>query len=275
MDTMSAEEDSYVPTEEVTVAKFGSSVVNYTQNPDAKGWIVKRKTDSDKPFRFWILSEEHDTVRRVYPETPIEEGRGAFIWGRPLLSFAIPIYTYGTSRNRPKFLYRLTHDGQPHDGIKARGYGRVNIDPFSFHVLVLKHLDWRCRNPSPFLSTTNSRKKIDHVHKLYANRGFQNIRLIKFRTYGPGWDHKKQRMYHVPTLLKELHDRSPRYLQIMDCEYLIEGEIPRQSIIRESSYGSGHPQPPKKKPTPPKRKSTDPEDEGRKRRRAKGFKPLI
>ncbi|KAI0446452.1 hypothetical protein F4803DRAFT_547176 [Xylaria telfairii] len=260
------------------VARFGPTILEYASQPDVKSWIVKRKTDPNKPFRFWSLPEEYDAIRQIYPDIAIEEGRGSFIWGYPQLDLAIPIHTVGTSKDRPKYLYRLIHDGQPHGGIKARGYGLVIVDPFSFHILLRKHLDWRCRNPSPFLSATDSLDKIDHIYRLYIERGYRNIRFKVFRTDGPGWDHEKQKMYHVPRVLKEMDDRSPKYIEIMGHEYLIEGEIPLQSIIMDVPYESGDPQPPKKKPTPPKRKSpmsTDPDDERKKRRRAKGFKPLI
>ncbi|KAI0452332.1 hypothetical protein F5B21DRAFT_527057 [Xylaria acuta] len=271
---MPARANSYVPTERIQVALFGMSVVRYTKVPDAKGWIVKKKADPHKPFGLWLLPEERDVVCQIYPTIPnVEEGKGAFIWGYPLRNLAISIHTCGTSGDRPKRLYRLTHDGQPHGGKKPRGHGLVGVDPFSFHVFFLKHLEWRCRNPSPFLSVTDDREKISHMYEIYQRRGYQNIKLITFRSYGPGWDHKKQRLYHVPTLAWEL-GRMP-CMPFMDREFIIDGEIPHQSITKEKSLRPGNPRRPKRRRKPPTRKSTVRENKGEKRRRATAFKLRI
>ncbi|KAI1752190.1 hypothetical protein F4782DRAFT_530801 [Xylaria castorea] len=252
---MSVRHNSYVPTERIQVAQFETRVVRYTDKPDAKGWIVKTKTDPHKPFKLWLLPGERDTVRQIYPNIPyIEEAKGTFIWGYPLRNLATSIPTCGTSQGRPKILYRLTHDGQPHDGKKPRSHDLVDVDPFSFNIFLHKHLDWLCRNPSPFLSVTDSKRKIQFMLKVYRDRGYQNIKVIKFRSYGPGWDHKKQRLYNVPILAEKLCIK-PHKAYIED-EFIIDGEIPRQSIIYERCLRPGNLRPLKKQRKSPTGMST-------------------
>ncbi|RYC62306.1 hypothetical protein CHU98_g3893 [Xylaria longipes] len=272
---MSAEEDSYIPTERLLVAQLEMTRVEYTKKPDAIGWIVRKKGDPNKPFRFRFLPEARHAIRRIYPNIPIEERQGAFIWGYPLRRLEKFIHTCGTSTGRPKILYRLTRDGQPHGGRKPRGHGLVDVDPFSFHIFFQKHLSWRCRNPSPFLSVTDSFEKVKDMHKLYQKRGYQNIKLIKFRSYGPGWDHTKLRLYHVPTLTRLLG--GVPCMKYMYREFLVDGEIPHQSIIKEWVLTPGYPGRPKKKRKSPARtsKSTVRDNEKGKRRRATAFKLRI
>ncbi|KAI0545526.1 hypothetical protein F4679DRAFT_459917 [Xylaria curta] len=273
---MSVKGDSYVPTERILVARFGPEVVKYTEEPDAKGWIVKTTTDPHKPFSLWLLPEEHDTVRQIYPEIPKIEKKGAFIWGYPLRDLAIPIHTCGTSEGRPKILWRLTYGGQPHGGMRPRGYGLVKVDPFSFQILAYKHLYWRCRNLSPFISVTGSLKKIQKIYKVLRDRRCQNIKLTKFRAYGRGWDHKKQRLYHVPTLERILPISRPRVYT--ENEFLLEGEIPRESIIRQWSLPSGGPPRRSRKRKPPAETSTesDVQDNNReKTKRTTAFKSRL
>ncbi|KAI8955547.1 hypothetical protein F4801DRAFT_574294 [Xylaria longipes] len=278
---MSAEEASYVPTEEILVVQYEKRIVENTKNPHAKGWIVKHKADPNKPFRLWLRPGVHYKMRQLYSKFPKPRGKGGFLKGRAIRNYATPIHTCGTNKDglqidRPQILFRVTHDGQPHSGKKPRAHGLVTVTPLYFHIFVLKHLIWPCRSPSPFLSATNSIGKKDHVVNLYRERGYQNIKLITFRTYGPGWDHQKQRMYHVPTLCKELDCRSLRYIEHMDCEYIIEGEIPEESIISEEYLESGDLPCPEKKPKPRtgvSKPSTDLDDEGGVRKRTTAYQP--
>ncbi|KAI0856982.1 hypothetical protein F4860DRAFT_518254 [Xylaria cubensis] len=254
---MSTKEDSCVPRQKILVAKFDIKVVKYTAKPKAKGWVVVRKrVDPDKQFKFRFLPEEHDAIHLIYPTISIEKIQSAFLRGYPLINLATPIYTCGTRTGRPKILYRLTHDGQPHGGMKPRGHGSVIVEPFSFHILLFKHLDWRCRNLSPFLSATDSMDKILHMYGLYDERGYQNIRLLIFRTDGPGWDHQMQKLYRVFDLLMALGGRSPKYVSSMIREFILEGEIPPESIIEERLLKSNNPRRPVRIPVPPKAKST-------------------
>ncbi|KAI1743360.1 hypothetical protein F4680DRAFT_445234 [Xylaria scruposa] len=273
---MADKKGSHVPTERIFVARFGRKVIRYTEEPDAKGWIVKTTTDPHKPFSLWLLPEELDSVRQIYPEIPEIEKHGAFIWGYPLRDLAIPIPTCGTSQNRPKTLWRLTHEGQPHGGMKPRGYGLVKVDPFSFQMFAHKHLYWRCRNLSPFISVTNSTKKIDRIYRVLLDWGCQDIKLTKFRAYGRGWDHKKQRLYHVPTLERILPISRPQ--AFTDYEYLLEGEIPRESIIRQWSLPSDGPPRQSRKRKPPTETPTesDVQDNNKeKTKRATAFKSRL
>ncbi|KAI0190909.1 hypothetical protein EV127DRAFT_407709 [Xylaria flabelliformis] len=242
-------ENADVPAEEIMVAKFDTKIIKYAKRPDAVGWIVKKEADRRQPFRFRFLPKERDLIHRTYPTIPIKERQSDFLQGHPLLTLATPIHTCGAGYDeRPRILYRLTHEGQPHRGRKPRGHGFVDVGPFSFHILFHKHLDWRCRNPSPFLSATDDMEKIHHIYGIYEERGYQNIQLIKFRTYGPGWDHQKQRLYRVYSLLEELGGRSPQYVEKMAREFIIEGEIPRESIIEEGPFESDRPRRPAKEP---------------------------
>ncbi|KAI0467210.1 hypothetical protein F4859DRAFT_279642 [Xylaria cf. heliscus] len=263
---MSAE-DSYVPTEQIMVVRCGEKYIKHTKRPNAKGWFVK-KDDPHQPYSLRILPEIYEVFCQTYPGIPIEERQGAFSRGHEMVNLATSIHTCGTRTRRPKVLYRLVHDKQPYDGKKPRGHGRVKVDPISFHILFIRHLKWRCRNASPFLSATDSLTTITQFYDYYKRGHNQNIKIIKFRTYGKGWDHKKQRLYHVPTLLSTLGGVSARKQKWMDNEYIIEGEIPEESIIEERPLKPGNPRNVKKFKKP----STARDDEGEKVVRTSAYK---
>ncbi|GKT51222.1 uncharacterized protein ColSpa_11403 [Colletotrichum spaethianum] len=64
---------------------------------------------------------------------------------------------------------------------------------------------------------------------MYAARGFTGIRIIKFKTSGPGWNNNIQRLWEVRSLIRQLklHKDDRPYF---DNEFLIECSIPEESI---------------------------------------------
>ncbi|KAI3321012.1 hypothetical protein HD806DRAFT_537670 [Xylariaceae sp. AK1471] len=260
--------ERYVPEETIQVARYDQMIYEHPQKPEAKAWIIKSKRDPNKSFALRLLPEIHAEVRLQYPVIPEIENmywKGAFLKGRPLKDLAIHINTCGSVMNRPMELYRLTHEGQPHEGKKPRGHGLVETDPLSYHIFMLKHLEWRCRNPSPFLSVTPSYRKVMHMYELYKRRGYQGIKLIEFRSYGPEWDHEKQRLFHVPSLGYAFDDIRLQRQPFFRDEYLLEGGIPPESIINEVSLPSfSRPNIPKTQrevPAEKRKRPTDAEDE--------------
>ncbi|OHW97593.1 hypothetical protein CSPAE12_03646 [Colletotrichum incanum] len=129
---------------------------------------------------------------------------------------------------RPRTLYRVIHGGQPDNGLKSR-LGRGS-DPIFFQLHLQKHLRWRCRESSPFLSATNSWKKAMIIAAVYAARAFTGLRIIKFKTSGLGWNHGIQRLWSARSLIRQLglnKDDRPYF----NNEFLIEHSIPQESII--------------------------------------------
>ncbi|KAI0869902.1 hypothetical protein GGS24DRAFT_477216, partial [Hypoxylon argillaceum] len=92
--------------------------------------------------RLWRNKEGNDELKKAYPSTPDfdeKASRGGFRTGRALEQLALPISTCG-GRDRPPILYRVVHDGQPHGGMKARGFGLVKVTHETFQVLFDKHI---------------------------------------------------------------------------------------------------------------------------------------
>ncbi|KAH9886615.1 hypothetical protein F4778DRAFT_798317 [Xylariomycetidae sp. FL2044] len=221
-----------VPIENVSVPRYTEKVEYQADHPKAKAWIVYSKTQEDKSFKLWMKPEMHEKLQKIYPELPEAEvlfQGGGFRKGLAMVEESVTIPTFGGLR-RPEILYRVVHDGQPHDGIKARGYGLVDIIPLHFQMLVMKHLRWRCRDPSPFLSVTDDRDKVCNICQIYDAKGMSGITIYKFRSSGQGWDHKRNRLWHIGDLYRSLKCElfSIPYLK---NDYLLEQYIPPESII--------------------------------------------
>lgn len=227
-----------VPVQEVTVARYDPcirKIAGYQEPAKVKGWLTKSSTDKNVPWVLRVLPEHVDEVKNAFPGVldVIKGSRNVgCVNGTALLSTSFKVYTVG-GVERPEFMYRAIHGGQPHQGIKSR-LGRGS-DPIFLHIHLRKHLRWACREPSPFLSVTQVQRKVCRVACEYEMRGYSGIRIIKFRTSGPGWDHAVQRMWRARALLRLLGMRMDDRPYI-DNEFLIEASIPAESIVAQYNW---------------------------------------
>ncbi|KAJ3565500.1 hypothetical protein NPX13_g7482 [Xylaria arbuscula] len=243
-----------VPTEVFQVPLFGKKKIEWDVNPEYMVFVVASTVQPHYKFKIWWTKVGYAILKAVYPDLPEydEEGRhGGFVRGRPMIKVSVNIRTCGGSE-RPRTLYRVTFDEQPHDGIKARGYGQVEVTPWHFQMFVDKHMNWSCRDPSPFMSTINDWIKVKQIIRILELRGKTGIRVYKFRTSGAGWDHKKQRLFHVPRLGRYFDNFRYQTVRYMQHEYLLESHIPPESIrkvrkIKDTDY----------RPEPKKRKAVE------------------
>ncbi|KAI1110487.1 hypothetical protein F5Y14DRAFT_361637 [Nemania sp. NC0429] len=218
-----------VPLERFDVPVFDRKFVAPSERPDCEVFMVKSTTQEHLKMRCWCTTEGEADLRTQYdnlPEFEEDPRRGGFVNGQPLMNLSVPVSTCVGAR-RPRILYRVVHDGQPHYGRKARGYGIVKVTPLMFQMLVTKHLRWQCRQPSPFMSTTNSWEKVGKIIGNLREHGFTGIQVIEFRSSGRGWDHKAQRLFYAPTLGMSLKFPVRPY---MENDYLLESHIPPESI---------------------------------------------
>ncbi|KAI0096274.1 hypothetical protein GGR51DRAFT_567363 [Nemania sp. FL0031] len=230
---MSASERNQVPLEVLHVPLFERKWVKYFERPQAKAFLV-RSTVTLAKVKLWWTREGYAELKKHYTGLPAfdeNSWHGGFIEGRQLVNPCVPVFTCA-GLERPPILYRVVHEQQPYYGLKARGYGSVKITPTLFQAFVDKHLNWRTRNLSPFISVTDSWSKVQHIKRLLQERGGTGLRIVVFRSSGPGWNHKRQRLFHVPLLGKYLRDIDYRTTNYMQAEYLLESHIPQESILK-------------------------------------------
>ncbi|KAI6082521.1 hypothetical protein F4821DRAFT_272400 [Hypoxylon rubiginosum] len=225
------------PVGKLIVPRYGERRVPQASMPDVKAWAVDAKAE-DVPVRLRMKPEFHEELSAVYPELPEADDLirgGGFLHGRPMKDTGIEIETCGGSK-RPATLYRVIHAGQPYGGIKARGYGIVQIKPFYFQILVQKHLNWGCRNPSPFISVTDNLEKVKIVAAVYEARGFSAIQILEFNTIGPEWNNEEHRLWNVRDLVDKFDTAVLKRRKYLEQEFLVENSIPPESIIRRSPW---------------------------------------
>ncbi|KAI0409857.1 hypothetical protein F4802DRAFT_4622 [Xylaria palmicola] len=223
---------SDVPPETFNVLLFERKYIDYSCQEACGVFMVRSNKEENTKFKIWYSKEGHDEIKDHHENLPeFETSRdGGFVKGRPLKAVAAPVSTC-TGQGRPDILYRVVHDGQPHYGQKARGFGKVTLEPWNFQGLVEKHVCWQSRHPSPFISTTNSPARLKAVIKTYRERGFTGIRVIEFRTWGAGWDHNFHRLFYVPDFSTYFGDAGYETLPYLEDEYLLQYEIPEESIV--------------------------------------------
>ncbi|KAF9870990.1 hypothetical protein CkaCkLH20_11407 [Colletotrichum karsti] len=220
-----------VPSQEVVVARYYWKIGKIAeQKEEVKAWLTKNTTNGI-PWVLRVLPGFEEEVNNAFPGVLGMMSRGqnnGCVNGTALLQTDYKVHTVG-GKYRPKFLYRAFHSEIPNNGIKSR-LGR-GTDPIFLHIHLRKHLRWRCREASPFLSATNDWAKAVRIALLYEKRGHTGIKIIKFATNGEGWDHNVQRMWRARSLLYQmgLKNDNRKYL---DNEYLIEHSIPEASIVK-------------------------------------------
>ncbi|KAI1427799.1 hypothetical protein F5Y12DRAFT_791496 [Xylaria sp. FL1777] len=224
----------YVPSELFYVPLFEMKPLEYSKRPECKVFLVRSTIQPYINVSYWWDKEGQTELAKLYKDIPAYDEinwHGGFVNGRPMINPSVPVFTCA-GRKRPSILYRVVHEEQPHYGMKARGYGLVDVTPLLFQVLVTKHLNWRCRHPSPFMSTTNSYRKVQQIIKTLHRHGKTGLRIVIFRSSGTGWDHKAQRLFHVPRLGRNLRVSDFKILPYMQAEYLLESHIPPESIMK-------------------------------------------
>lgn len=218
--------------QEIKVARYAPEIIKIEENtlPEVKGWLTKSTIDENVRWALRIPPEHIHEVEAAFPEVLdlMKKGRDVgCVNGTALLSIDCKIRTVNADV-LPRVLYRAVHAGHPFEGIRSR-LGRGS-DPIFFQIHLRKHLRWRCREPSPFLSATSDRDKAVRIASIYERRGFLGVKIIMFTTDGPAWRHEVQRIWEPRDLLRQLRlSRDNR--DYFDYEYLIEDSIPKESII--------------------------------------------
>ncbi|KAF6793341.1 hypothetical protein CSOJ01_13978 [Colletotrichum sojae] len=92
-----------------------------------------------------------------------------------------------------------------------------------------KHLRHQCREPSPFLSATSKFFNAREIAQRYERKGHGGVKIIRFETDGPHWNHKVQRLWYPRDVLRQLGVSCDGKSNLED-EYLFEHSIPEESI---------------------------------------------
>ncbi|KAK3323327.1 hypothetical protein B0T19DRAFT_485721 [Cercophora scortea] len=229
-----------VPVEEIQIVRWNRNDVRQDDDPDCEVWMARSEVIPGKNTRVWI-KKDSPKLQEICHKYSIPSNRLIiqptfcyFLKGRPLMEVATTIRTAGGA-GRPKIVYRTVHDDHPFEGIKARGLGQRETDPLYFQWMLQRHLVWICRDESPFLSVTNDYDRALVMAAAYAMRSRTGVRILKIQTDGPGksWDHKRQRMWHVPSLVGKLGLTSHRYFA---SEWVVENSIPAESVVRTEDW---------------------------------------
>ncbi|KAK1701518.1 hypothetical protein BDP55DRAFT_598451 [Colletotrichum godetiae] len=230
----------YVPAKEVLVARYERKIEKIAENGSSKvkAWLTKNTTNN-VPWVLPALPEYVQVLKDHFPrvlDVMKHSRHSGCVNGTALLSIDQSVSTVD-AETRPQYLWRTIHGDQPHGGIKAR-LGR-GTDPIFLHLHLRKHLRWRCRELSPFLSATDSREKAIRIATTYELRGFQNITILRFQSTGLAWDHEVQRLWDPKSLLRDLNLHGD-VMPWLDNEFLVEHSIPESSIRRRYKWPRKH-----------------------------------
>ncbi|KAM7193669.1 hypothetical protein V8F20_008306 [Naviculisporaceae sp. PSN 640] len=218
--------------------------VRQARHPEIDVWMADTTTDPDRSTRVYVREGSKDLrsikyhYRQYLRGLNLRSRSTGFVKARALRQVAMYIQTCGSAEGdgpyRPEFVYRAVHDGQPHGGIKARGYGIAGRepDPFYFQIFLQHHLAWRSRQLSPFMSVTNSLEKAVRICAYYYARGMSGIRILKIRTSGPGWKHWDMKMWDVEDLVAKFRLTKHWYFE---NEWVIENEIPASAVLKTTT----------------------------------------
>lgn len=202
----------YGEEQDYMVTHWGKVDEKQKSRPEVEVWLVKCLAE-EKKVKVWAMdgSTKITELCNLYSfeviSVLLRGVSGGFINGRPLIRTAIPITTC-SRLDRPEFIYRVIHDGNdetegtPNGGIQARGYPTRRTDPICFQIMLQKHFEWNSREKSPFMSAVNTYERAIKTCKTYRTHGFTNIRVLKIKTTGPGWDHTEQRLWHAQHLIE-------------------------------------------------------------------------
>lgn len=206
------------------------------KNQDIGAWVVQSDVEARQPCRAWMTQSFRDQLQQSHPRHLDDvdvaiTGKGGFSYGRALVNISIPIKTAGGD-SRPQILYRVVHKATPNGGIKARGHGIVKAGPLFFQQFLERHLDRRCRNPSPFMSATADIEKAWDECAYYEARGFEDIEILTITTHGHEWLQEDSRLWCLQTILTDLPLFRLQYHAKHAHEYLVQDSIPPSSVQR-------------------------------------------
>lgn len=150
--------------------------------------------------------------------------------GRPLGSPSVPIRACAGNR-RPRVLYRAVHDGHPGKGLCSRGFGTVKTDQLSFMMHFYCHLNWKCRNASPFMSTTRDPARAANVADWYEVNGYSNVEVLVIKVDEGDW-RPQSRIWDVKKTATSLGLSGVLNKPYYDYEYLVEDCILESCVTR-------------------------------------------
>ncbi|KAK3349044.1 hypothetical protein B0T25DRAFT_519356 [Lasiosphaeria hispida] len=169
--------------------------------------MVRTVTEEDRTTKVWAkdgspqIQDLCDTYSLAADQLLTHPVQGGFINGRALRQTCVTVTTTAYLQGSP-CLFRVVHEGHPehdispnpHGGIKARGYGIRTTNPLFFQIDLQRHLNWTCREPSPFLSVTRCWEKMFNICARYHVRGFEGIKIHIIRPNAEAWAKHKTRM---------------------------------------------------------------------------------
>lgn len=188
-----------IPQERLVAIKWARKKCKSTNAPNAKAWLVQTKSvrilqESGTNARVWILPEGETELQTAHaealqrsPQATITRAT-AFKYGRPMLNVSVTIQTC-VGNSRPRKLYRAVHDEMPFGGIAARGFETHSTNGLFVQYHMQNHLIWKCRQPSPFLSTFSDRRRAVSFAATFRPRGYTGIKLLEIDSTGGDWDH--------------------------------------------------------------------------------------
>ncbi|KAK2599430.1 hypothetical protein N8I77_011184 [Diaporthe amygdali] len=222
------------------VAVFGQKPCAIQENTSSNGWLVNTKQSEKKKganaFKI-ILKPEHLKRLQKWKSTIIsstyldtDSGKLKQLKeGKPLLTLFHPIRAC-VGKRRPKVLYRAVHDCHPGNGLYSRGFGIAKNDPMSFMEHFFRHLKWKRRDPSPFMSTTSHLSKAVNVARWYERNGFSGIEVLVIKI-DKEW-REQSKVWKVNDILATLGHSAMRKASAFEHEYLIEEYIPASCVSR-------------------------------------------
>ncbi|KAG8170188.1 hypothetical protein KVR01_000933 [Diaporthe batatas] len=228
------------------VAAFTEKACEFKVDVSSIGWVFKSKSKAHSPLRIVITpNPENDGWRQIHdtanvPCPPNLEFSNSwddrvfktYKWGRALKLLPAIIHPC-EDESRPELLYRAVHDEHPGSGLESRGslHGK-KTDPLNFMLQFDHHLNWKCRDASPFMSTTTKLCKAATIASRYQRKGFKNIEILVIQGGERYWP-SKSRMWHVKETAEALG-----LVDVLshpwfdDHEYLIEDYIPEAYVTR-------------------------------------------
>ncbi|KAJ0109793.1 hypothetical protein J7T55_004343 [Diaporthe amygdali] len=222
------------------VALFDQEVYAIEANSPVNGWVVDTKQSEKKKganaFKIILrpghLANLQNRRATILSSTYLHTGNSnltQFKKGKPLITLFHPIRAC-IGKSRPNVLYRAVHDCHPGNGLYSRGFGTVKNDPMSFMEHFCRHLNWKRRDPSPFMSTTSHLSKAVNVARWYERNGFSGIEVLVIKM-DKEW-REQSKVWKVNDILATLGRSAMRKASAFEHEYLIEEYIPASCVSR-------------------------------------------
>jgi len=244
-----AVENALVEKETVKVARWNPDRMMtglQSKSPNVDFWLVDctiEKESTGKRKKIWaraglgqsVYEKFHETLG-IEPDGTARGMAGGFVKGQAYRGTTTLCTASG--KDRPEFVFRVTHEGtrdgsikaMPFGGLKARGYGRIRTDAIHFQDLVQRHLNPNSRAQGPFISVGRYMDRALFYCEFYIKKGCQGIKIHRIKTSGDAWNHKEQRMFSVQHLVIQFDLRTGMREAFRD-DYLIENEIPTACIV--------------------------------------------